>query len=310
MGKLKHVSLLVLLSMLLGLLAACGGETPTNTPVPPPPTNTPAPPTNTPVPPPTNTTAPAAAATGTPAAGNSGTGSGSEASPADLALITEALTATQQLKSYHFTLKASGDIITQTLNLEGDYVAPDKAYAKGTVGDESVEQLATGNKIYRKDASGKWVETPESVASGGAANPAESVVQEANVVGSLSTFTNAGANYRNVGTETLDGVSTTHFAGTIEAGKMQGAEGLGALGNVPSLGTVNVWIDPQTKYIHKLDMNLDLSTFMEAINGISEALQGTPTPGGPTATAVPSLKFAVNLTVSKPNDPSITVPTP
>jgi hypothetical protein len=304
MGKLKHVSLLVLLSMLLGLLAACGGETPTNTPVPPPPTNTPVPP------PPTNTTAPAAAATNTPAAGNSGTGSGTEATSAEMDLIAQALTATQELKSYHYTLKASGDIITETLDLQGDYVAPDKAYAKGTVGGETVEQLATGGKIYRKDASGKWVETPESVAAGGAGNPAESVVQEANVLGSLSTFTSAGANYRNVGTETLDGVSTTHFVGTIEAGKMAGAEGLGALGNIPSLGDINVWIDPQTKYIHKLDMNLDLSTFMGAIAGIAEALQGTPTPGGPTATPVPSLKFVVNLTVSKQNDPSISIPTP
>jgi len=285
MGKPKHISLLVLLSMLLGLLAACGGETPTNTPVPPPPTNTTA-----------------------PAAGNSGTGSGTAASAAEMDLITQAFTATQELKSYHYTLKASGDVFTQTIDLQGDYVAPDKAYAKGSAGGETVEQLSTGGKLYRKDASGQWVETPESAAA--AANPAESVVQEANVLGSLSSFTNAGANYRNVGTETLDGVSTTHFVGTIEAGKMAGTEGLSALGNIPSLGDISVWIDPQTKYIHKLDMNLDLSTFMSAIAGNAEALQGTATPGGPTATALPSLKFIINMTVSKPNDPSITIPTP
>src|SRR5690242_1357448 len=220
MGKLKYVSLLVLLSMLLGLLAACGGDNPTNTPVPAPPTNTTAPaPTNTTAPAPTNTTAPAAAATNTtapaaaatdtPAASNSGTGSGTEASSAEMDMITQAFTATQELKSYHYTLKASGDVFTQTIDLQGDYVAPDKAYAKGSAGGETVEQLATGGKIYRKHATGKWVETPESAASAG--NPAESVVQEANVLASVSTFTAAGTSYRNVGTETIDGVSTTHF---------------------------------------------------------------------------------------------------
>ena len=294
MGKLKYVSLLVLLSMLLGVLAACGGDTPTNTPVPPPPTNT---------------TAPvAAAATDTPAAGNSGTGAGTEASTADMDLITQAFTATQELKSYHYTLKASGDVFTQTLDLEGDYVAPDKAYAKGSSGGETVEQLATGGKLYRKDATGTWVETPESAASAG--NPAESVVQEANVLASVSTFTAAGTAYRNVGTETIDGVSTTHFVGTIDAGKMSGAEGLGVLGNVPPLGDISVWIDPQTKYVHKLDMNVDLGTFMETMAGVEQALLGTATPGGPTATAVPSLKFVINMTVSKQNDPSISIPTP
>src|SRR5690242_18429811 len=212
MGKLKYVSLLVLLSMLLGLLAACGGDNPTNTPVPAPPTNTTAPaPTNTTAPAATatNTTALAAAATDTPAASNSGTGSGTEASSAEMDMITQAFTATQELKSYHYTLKASGDVFTQTIDLQGDYVAPDKAYAKGSAGGETVEQLATGGKIYRKHATGKWVETPESAASAG--NPAESVVQEANVLASVSTFTAAGTSYRNVGTETIDGVSTTHF---------------------------------------------------------------------------------------------------
>jgi hypothetical protein len=300
MGKLKYGSLLLLLSMLLGVLAACGGDTPTNTPVPPPPTNTTAPPTNTTAPP-TNTAAPAAAAT-------SGTGSGAEASSADMDLITQAFTATQELKSYHYTLKASGDVFTQTIDLTGDYVAPDKAYAKGSAGGETVEQLATGGKPYRKDATGKWVETTESDASG--ANPAESVVQEANVLASVSTFTAAGSAYRNVGTETIDGVSTTHYAGTIDASKMSGAESLGVLGSVPPLGDISVWIDPQTKYVHKLDMNVDLGTFMQTMAGVVEALQGTATPGGPTATAVPSLKFTINMTVSKQNDPSISIPTP
>ncbi len=322
MGKLKYVSLLVLLSMLLGVLAACGGDNPTNTPVPAPPTNTTAPAavatnttapaaaTNTTAPAAaaTNTTAPAAAATNTPAAGNSGTGSGSEASTAEMDLITQAFTATQELKSYHYTLKASGDVFTQTIDLEGDYVAPDQAYAKGSAGGETVEQLATGGKLYRKDATGKWVETPESAASAG--NPAESVVQEANVLASVSTFTAAGTSYRNVGTETIDGVSTTHFVGSIDASKMSGAESLGVLGSVPPLGDISVWIDPQTKYVHKLDMNVDLGTFMQTMAGVVEALQGTATPGGPTATAVPSLKFVINMTVSKQNDPSITIPTP
>src|SRR5204863_9265782 len=96
-------------------------------------TNTPIPPSPTPVPP-TNTAFPPTATTGAAAVATPGGGisipTGKAVSAADQQLIMDAITATHNLKSYHAVVEASGDMITESVKLEGDFVAPDKAYFK------------------------------------------------------------------------------------------------------------------------------------------------------------------------------------
>jgi len=369
MKNWKMVSLPAVLVGLLGLLAACGGDTPTVTAVPTTvpatntvmaaPTNTVmAAPTNTVMAAPTNTVMaaptdtvmaaptntvmaaptdsgmaaatatgamPAAGGTGTPGAamttpdtssmgtpgaammtpGAGGMSGGMAATSSDLQLITDAYTATQSLKSYHFTLAANGDVVTQPVSIEGDFVAPDKAYIKGTFSGTRGEQLRIGNKAYKKDASGKWVPDAANSTTG---SPTD-VTASANIVSGLGTFLQAGSNYRDTQQdETMDGVTVKHFVGQVDATKL--ASGAAGLGTVPPLGSVALWIDPQTKYIHKAQMAIDLSSFMKMMTGMVEALQGTPTPGGATATPIGTMKFNIDMTLSKLNDTSITVPTP
>lgn len=310
MTRMKFVAFVALLAGLLGLLAACGGDTPTATPAP-----TTAPvvatvaATNTTAPAPaTATTAPttdtgasgAGSATETPAAA----GGGTAPTTADEQLIQESYTATRTLKSYHFTLSATGDVFTQPVQLEGDYVAPDKVHAKGTFNGGQGEMLKVGAKAYKKDASGAWVPDPTNDTTSG--NPAD-ITSDANVVESLGPFLEAGSNFKKSGDESMDGVSVSHFTGDVDAGKMSGGA---AVPGMPSLGTTSLWIDPQTKFLHKLSMDVDLGAAFRAMSDMAQALAGTPTPGGETATPIPSMKFKVEMTISKQNDPSLSVPTP
>src|SRR5205823_5816641 len=135
--KAMVLTLVIMVLALFGLYA-CGGETPTATPVPPtatavPPTATTAPATpTTAAAAPTDTAVTAAVATATTSS-TSGNG-GNNASADDIAAIQAALASAKDLTSYHFIAQAPAtDVITQPVNLEGDYVAPNTAYFKGTI---------------------------------------------------------------------------------------------------------------------------------------------------------------------------------
>ncbi len=367
MNKLRRSTTFLLFSLLLGLLAACGGETPTATPVPAPPTSTIAPPTATTLPP-SPTTAPATATTvavveptetqpelptsvplhpvgggaatatrgtGTGAAATSTTSAGTgtaatptaaataaaEATPpagtpvasADMDLIREAMTKTTELQTYHFTMSATGAVFTAPVQIEGDYVAPDKAYIKGTAGGEQIEQVIWAGKAYQRQGSA-WVPVAEPTPDTSGVtvpNPAADLTSSANILQGLAPLADAGTQYQDRGTETVNGVSTRHFAADITTSGMMG--GAGNTSGIPdmNLGSVELWIDPGTQYLHKLKMNLDLAAFFNLMSAAFGQLAGTPEPGTPTATPLPSvLDMHVDMTISKQNDPSITVPDP
>ena len=343
MFRMRFLALAVVLTMMLGALAACGGETPTNTPIPPtdtavPPTNTPIPPTNTPVVPtdtplaaiPTDTTVaalPAGTTVAMPTTATGGTG-GTAATDADIALIGDAITSTRDLKSYHFTIDASGSAMTQTVQGEGDFVAPGNVYLKGTTGGTPLEELVTNGKTYHK-VNGQWIEdtntaTPTTGLDTGLPNvgapTAQDLAKEGNLLAGLAPLLQGADNVRDTGqTETVNGISTRHFTFGLSAAKMMAAEagstgGLGAIpglsGNLPDLGTGEIWIDPQTKYIHQLTMNVDMGPFITIMMQALAGAFGTPAPGAATPTPVTGMAFNIKVSLSKHNDPSITVPTP
>ncbi|HET6262309.1 MAG TPA: DUF4352 domain-containing protein [Chloroflexia bacterium] len=329
MKKSKAIVLSLLMLALASLvLYACGSEPPT--PTPPPPTNT--------VPPPTATTEPEAAPTeadteaSTPAAGRTrspitsvrrtptaGTQSGSLASADDVAMIKESARAADELKSYHFTMEvAASEFITQPVDAEGDFVAPDSTYIKGTAGGEEVEQLIVGGKVYRKAAGGDWVETEKPQTSPddptSAFNP-ESITTGGNPVQGFSDLIESVQEFRDQGEETINGVKVRHFTFDLDLAAMAGGDVAEVEkmfgGEIPPLGNGAVWIDPATKNMHRLDVHMDIGVLLKMmVEGLAQAFGGTPTPGGPAPTPFPTLDFDLSMTISKHNDPSVTVPDP
>jgi hypothetical protein len=285
--------LVVAALMVLGLVA-CGGETPTPTPLPP--TPTPVPPSPTPVPP-------------TPTTVTSG-GGGETATADDRSLITEALSNAESLESYHFTLDLKEtEFITQPAKLEGDYMAPNVVYIKGTMGDQAVEQIAVGDKVWEKQG-GSWVartpDTGDTSASPFGFN-AEEIVSGGNPLAEISGIAGGVKEFRSQGTESINGVSTRKYDFTLDAESMAGGSGadLSGMGDLGG-GTLN--IDPDKKQLHKLGIDLDLGPLLDLMmRGFAEAF-GTPTPGGPAPTPSPSMKIQFEMTISKHNDPSINIP--
>jgi hypothetical protein len=304
MHKMRSIMTLALGTYMLGTLAACGGDNPTPTAVP---TNTPAPPTATPVPPtatPAPPTSTALPATAVPTGGQ-------PASSSELAMVSQALTNTRELKSYHFTMEGSGDVFTQPLKIEGDFVAPDKVYVKGMIDGVETEELATGGQAYSRTAGGKWTHvTAQSSGSGTTITPVD-LQKNPNPRAGLGPLLDGSLPYKNAGSETINGTQTTHFQAVMDlAAMMGGAGGPGIPGGADtSLGSIDIWAAPDTKLVHKIGMDLDLAALINLMATAFAGMEGTPGPGTPTATPLPtSMKMKLIFVISKHNDPSITVP--
>ena len=310
--KAKLVSLLVLTTMLLGMLAACGPESATNTPIPPSPT--PVPPTNTAAPAATNTTG--AGAVPTPS-DSGGTGQGTAATAADMALIMEALTNTRELKTYEFNMEISGDIITQTTKADGKY-ADGRTHANVTQGPVTSEYLAADGKNYML-VNGQWVEQAEDAGGGGGLLDPSSLARSPNPLETLDSLNEAGSNFRDTGQdETINGVKTRHFTYDLDINKLMGSgdtsdtppEMMDAIARLGKLGGGDMWIDPSAKQLHRLTMRLDFAKVLELMTLAFSMLGGTPTPGGTPPTPTPPINIDVKIDISKHNDSSITVPEP
>ncbi len=302
MKQIKAMGLgLIVLILALAGLTACGGEAPA-TPTPLPPTATSAPPTATAAP--------------TAVSGGSGqTSGGKAASDSDVKMLEDAVHETASLKSYHYTMNVDATDNQQTADIQGDYVAPDKGYVKGTLAGQSMEQLISGSHVFVKDASGKWVERQEPTAN---TDPMKIVdpatfASDANPVEGLNSLLEASTDWRDLGEDTVNGKKVRHFAFSLDAAKMMG-DSSGDLakqagGELPSLGGGQIWIDTQTKYMHKISVKLDFAFLIKMLaDAMTAAFGGTPTPGGPTPTALPASDFEITMNISKHNDPSITVP--
>jgi len=235
----------------------------------------------------------------TPAGG--AMGGGMTATTADVALITQAFTTTANLKSFHYVIQTPGSTLTNTTNLEGDYVAPDQLYGKGTQSGQTGEFLNVKAHNYKKDATGTWAPwvDPSETA------PILAKDSMSKTFGGFATWA-AAADFRDTGAdETLDGVQTKHFVGTVSFSKMMGSDRpVANMKNLPSVVTIALWIDPTTQYVHKADLDLDMGPALAA----AMAQLQTPVPGAAAPTPDPSGKISAHLTLSKLNDPSLTVP--
>lgn len=315
MKGFKSFSVILVLLMLTVMgLAACG-DTPTATPVPPTATTAPTATATVVQPLPTSTTA-AALPTSTSAlsaAATSTTPAGSRnASDDEVKLIKDATTSAQDLKTYHFQIQIKpSTYITQPVQAEGDYQAPNMVHIKGTMGDQDFEEIVIGTTVFKKDASGNYVkQTPANTSSDPLASfSPESMVSGGNPLGSLGELTNSIKNFQYAGDVPVQGVTTKHFTFSLNmADLMQGQDTGGLDVSDLNLGGGGLYIDPSKKVLYGIEYNLDVGAIYELMARAFSAFGGTPTPGGVSATPIPKLEVDLQALFTRQNDPSITVP--
>jgi hypothetical protein len=292
-------TVMIMALSLLGLYG-CGGETP--------PTPTPVPPTATAVPP----TATTELSTPSGGGGSGGTTSGTDATDEDQALIDASLDQAGELKSYHFTFEVKESaFITQPIDVEGDYVAPNKVYMKGKVGDEQVEQIVIGTTVFVKDSSGKWTkQAPDSEQSPGMAFDPKSFVETGNPLASIQDSFSDIKDFKYAGEETVNGNKARRYNFRLATEEMfKELEGSGIdPKQFENLGGGSLWIEESSKNLDKLSMNLDMGPILGLMVQAFAGMMGTPTPGGPQPTPFPSLPIDFEMTISKHNDSSISIP--
>jgi hypothetical protein len=313
----KSLSVMIVLLVLTVMgLAACG-DSPTATPVPP--TATVAPPataTTAAETLPTATKAVAAAPTATSAlsvVATSTTAAGSRnATDDEVQLIKDATTSAQALQTYHFQIQIKpSTYITQPVQAEGDYEAPNMVHITGTMGDQSFEEVVIGTTVFKKDASGNYVkQTPVDTSSDPLASfSPESMVSGGNPLGSLGDLTSGIKNFKYAGDVPVQGVTTKHFTFSLDmADLMQGQDTGGLDLSDLNLGGGGLYIDPSKKVLYGIEYNLDLGAIFELMARAFSAFGGTPTPGGVSATPIPKLEVDLQALFTRQNDPSIKVP--
>ncbi|MEP6774093.1 MAG: hypothetical protein ABJA50_00740 [Chloroflexota bacterium] len=318
MKGFKSLSAVIVILMLTVMgLAACG-DSPTATPAPstatvaPPATATTAAPETLPTATksaaavPTATSALSIVATSTTAAGSR------NATDDEVQLIKDATTSAQALTTYHFQIQIKpSTYITQPVQAEGDYQAPNMVHLTGTMGDQSFEEVVIGSTVFKKDASGNYVkQAPVDTSS----NPLssfspESIVSGGNPLGSLGDLTNGIKNFKYAGDVPVQGVTTKHFTFSLDmADLMQGQNTSGLDVSDLNLGGGGLYIDPSKKVLYGIEYNLDLGAIFELMARAFSAFGGTPTPGGVSATPIPKLEVDLQALFTRQNDPSITVP--
>ncbi len=315
MKRLRVFSVLAAMLLLVSLvLSACGDEAATATPVPPTDTPKPAATATTEALPTATTVTAAATATRAAAAPTSTTGAsgGTEASGAEADTIKEVLSGAADYSSYHFEIEVKPSVyVTQPVQAEGDYEAPNLVYIKGTIGGQAFENIAIGDTVFEKNASGEWVKKEETT---NASDPTamfdpESIVSSGNPLANLGDLTTAISAYKDAGNVQMGGTTVKHYTFDFDLGAMASSEGMQGMDvSGLDLGDGGFYIDTNNKLLYGIDYNLNLSAIFELMARAFSALGGTPTPGGVAPTPIPRLDVDLEMRVTKQNDPSIKVP--
>jgi hypothetical protein len=246
---------------------------------------------------------------------------GRGATEEEIQWLTAAFTNTKNLQSYHAHMIASGGPYTATTDVESDFVAPDNVYVTGMLLGAPVEQLASGGTLYKKE-NGQWVPDHKTTIS----TTLQELGNQTNVLLAVQIYFAAGTNYRNLGTEPQDGVPTTHFSGDIDVGKLlaylvsiaNGELGPMPLPKLPPMGTLDVWVDPNKQIMRRIVVKVNSTGFDQFILGQMPAGGGNPLlggfsnplPGAGAPTRVTALTYTIDAVITRPDDPTISVPQP
>jgi hypothetical protein len=126
----------------------------------------------------------------------------------------------------------------------------------------------------------------------------------ADLFGTIAPFITGATQATGLGTETVGGTQLAHMRVPIFAGSLMGLGGSSTPGEAP-IGYADIWIDPTTKYIHRLTANVDLTDLLAAFMPPAP----TPGPGEATPTPLPEFKFNLDMSISAHNEP-VTIETP
>lgn len=189
----------------------------------------------------------------------------------------------------------------------------------GGLGEPS-ETITKGSTVYVKTpkgltVSGKAVTTPwVKIDSGTGSQPVDlskglvPFAGGSSPKGAIAALQGSGADLKEVGTETLDGVSTHHFTGTFDLAKAAAAADPSYGAELKSLGggnaTIDVWVDDDG-IVRKQDIVYDFSGLGALAGQLGGALGD---PGSAPAAGGGKAKFSIVF--SKVNQPvDITIPT-
>ncbi len=227
--------------------------------------------------------------------GACGGGSSSSHVNADpLAFVKRSANTTAGLPSEHMTIRMTGSIAGSHLSMKGsgDY---SNSPAKGTMvmtmsgggQDLQFNVIEDGTTIYLKSPllsaelpSGKtWLKLDLQKA-GSQLRVNYSSLMSQSPASALKQLEAAGS-VKTVGTETIDGVDTTHYQITnLDISKMPQGAKIRALAH-PKYGPIDVWIGNKDGYVYResipmsysvagqsasMSMQIDLSKFREKVN--------------------------------------------
>ena len=225
------------------------------------------------------------------------------ASQSTLALLQSSDSAMKQLKTAHVVMNSNSTSTTNIgtsssskptqstvkMKMTGDIALPNQSSMQLTLNTGTANQninitiamIMTGQQLYIQNSQGKWYQLNNSVLKGSSSNPfAGSNVMNYNQLLPLAQK----AKFTDRGTETLNGTSLRHIS--VVFGKDALADLLKATGqNLPSnqqadinqlMSKINVskltldlWIDETTSYVHRLELNMDLTINTGATAGIT-----------------------------------------
>ena len=214
---------------------------------------------------------------------------GSSGSQTPLQVLQKSLTAMQQLKAVHISMKltSNGDwgrsskssashpfSVSATAN--GDEVRPDKSMLHLSIGQGyNVAETTLGKLLYVQNSKGQWYVLDTSKHKGSANNPFTSM--NSSTYNKLLAIAQK-ATYTDHGVQTLNGESLRHITVTFSKDVLKdllNASNLSTLqqqrantllNNAKLVNpTLDLWVDESTSYVHHMelifDMNVNTSSF-------------------------------------------------
>jgi dipeptidyl aminopeptidase/acylaminoacyl peptidase len=221
---------------------------------------------------------------------------------ADLALLAQAFTTTLQLRSVHFAETTQGFLAPYPEALEGDYLAPDRWYARGTYSGASGEFLKLHTDTYRRAVAGPWAVWDDP----GEAPPHPPQAKwQATVARWLNLVVVADLH---VAQDSLAGHAVLRYAGPVDSRQLYlpdlpGALDYDGLRSAPPAGMITLWVDPQTRQLLRVVLNLDLAPAWAAYVATAQPAGFVDSLATPTSQTASS-----NWTLSRQNDPAIAIP--